>query len=236
MRKVAIIQARMGSSRLPGKVLKPLAGRPVLEHVVTRVMAARRIDAVVIATSELPGDEPIADYCAARGWTCVRGSEGDVLSRYASATRASNADVVARVTSDCPLFSPRILDDMLDSFDPETMDYMSTNWPERSFPVGLDCEVMRADALLAIADTATDPYDREHVTPHFYRNPDLYRLAGYACSRSMAHIRITLDTAEDYDRLTRLLAAKPQLADPQADIIGILADHFGEGPASIEGS
>ncbi len=234
--KVAVIQARMGSSRLPGKVLKPLAGRPVLEHVVTRVMAARLINAVVVATSDLPGDEPIADYCAARGWTCVRGSESDVLSRYASAARASNADVVVRVTSDCPLFSPRILDDMLAAFNPEVTDYMSTNWPERTFPVGLDCEVMRADALLAIGERATDPYDREHVTPHFYRNPDRYRLAGHACPRSLAHIGITLDTAQDYDRLTGLLAAHPQLADPQADIIGILADHFGETPRSIERS
>jgi spore coat polysaccharide biosynthesis protein SpsF len=237
--RVAVIQARMGSSRLPGKVLKPLAGRPVLEHVVTRVMAARLVDAVVVATSDLPGDEPIADCCAARGWTCVRGSESDVLSRYAMAARTSNADLVIRVTSDCPLFSPRILDDMLAAFDPEVTDYMSTNWPERTFPVGLDCEIMRADALLAIAETATDPYDREHVTPHFYRNldryrPDRYRIAGHACVRPLAHIRITLDTAQDYDRLTGLLAAHPQLADPRADIIGILADHFGEAPPSIE--
>ena len=113
---------------------------------------------------------------------------------------------------------------------------MSTNWPERTFPVGLDCEVMRADALLAIAETATDPYDREHVTPHFYRNPDRYRLAGHACPRPLAHIRITLDTAQDYDRLTELLAAHPQLADPRADIIDILADHFGEASLSIERS
>jgi spore coat polysaccharide biosynthesis protein SpsF len=234
VRKVAIIQARMGSSRLPGKVLKPLAGRPVLEHVVTRVMAARLIDAVVVATSILPGDDPVADFCAARGWHCVRGSESDVLSRYASAVREFDAAIAARITSDCPLFSPRILDEMLAAFDPVTTDYMSTNWPERSFPVGLDCEVMRADRLVAIADSATDAYDREHVTPHFYRNPDRYRLAGHACAQPLAHIRVTLDTAEDYDRLTGLLVAHPELADPQADIIGILAGHFGSAPASVE--
>src|SRR3954469_23357673 len=116
MRSLAVVQARMGSSRLPGKVLMPLAGRPVLDHVVTRVSAAERIDGVVVATSDLPGDDLIEDYCKARGWTCVRGSESDVLSRFALAVRDSDAGIVARVTSDCPLFSPRILDDMLAAF------------------------------------------------------------------------------------------------------------------------
>lgn len=228
MRSVAIVQARMGSSRLPGKVLKPLAGRPVLDHVVTRVTAAQRIDDIAVATSGLPGDDAIADHCAARGWTCVRGSETDVLSRYAIATQATGADIVVRVTSDCPLFSPRILDEMLAAFDPSAMDYMSTNWPERSFPVGLDCELMRADALLGIAESASDPYDREHVTPHFYRNPGRYRLAGHRCALPLAHLRITLDMIEDYDRLVALLADHPELADPRADVVGIVASHFNQ--------
>lgn len=231
MRSVAIVQARMGSSRLPGKVLKPLGRRAVLDHVVTRVRAAERINEIVVATSDLPGDDAIADHCAARGWTCVRGSETDVLSRYAKAARATDADIVVRVTSDCPLFSPRILDDMLAAFDPSSMDYMSTNWPERSFPVGLDCEMMRADALLGIADTATDPYDREHVTAHFYRNPDRFRLAGHQCRAPLADLRITLDTSEDYDRLVALLDAHPELADPAADIVSIVANYFGQGSA-----
>jgi spore coat polysaccharide biosynthesis protein SpsF (cytidylyltransferase family) len=228
MRKVAVVQARTGSSRLPGKVLMLLAGRPVLDHVVTRVSAAERIDEVVVATTDLPGDDAISDYCRDRGWTCVRGSESDVLSRYALAVRESGAGIVARVTSDCPLFSPRILDAMLAAFDPDSMDYMSTNWPERTFPVGLDCEVMRADALLAIADTATDLYDREHVTPHFYRNPDRYRLAGHRCEPSLAHISITLDTSQDYERLVTLLERHPELGDPDADVVQIVAGDLGQ--------
>ena len=228
MRKVAVVQARTGSSRLPGKVLMLLAGRPVLDHVVTRVSAAERIDEVVVATTDLPGDDAISDYCRDRGWTCVRGSESDVLSRYALAVRESGAGIVARVTSDCPLFSPRILDAMLAAFDPDSMDYMSTNWPERTFPVGLDCEVMRADALLAIADTATDLYDREHVTPHFYRNPDRYRLAGHRCEPSLAHLSITLDTSQDYQRLVTLLERHPELGDPDADVVQIVAGDPGQ--------
>lgn len=226
MRSIAIVQARMGSSRLPGKVLKTLAGQPVLDHVVTRVKAASRIDDVVVATSDLPGDDPIASHCESRGWMCIRGSEIDVLSRYAAAARASDAEIVVRVTSDCPLFSPCILDDMLGAFDPANMDYMSTNWPDRTFPVGLDCEVMRADSLLGIAESATDPYDREHVTAHFYRNPDQFRLAGHSCTSALAHLRITLDTAEDYDRLVALFNAHPELADPKADVIDIAAHYF----------
>jgi spore coat polysaccharide biosynthesis protein SpsF len=227
MRRIAIVQARMGSSRLPGKVLMPLAGRPVLDHVVSRVSAAERIDDVVIATSVLGGDDTIADYCKSRDWTCVRGPEADVLTRYADAVRASDADIVVRVTSDCPLFSPLILDQMLAAFDPSSMDYMSTNWPERSFPVGLDCEMMLGSALLAIAAEADDPYDREHVTPHFYRNPDRFRLAGHVCPRPLSHLSITLDTAEDYQRLVALLDAHPELVDPGADVIGIVEGHFG---------
>ena len=218
----------MGSSRLPGKVLKTLAGRPVLDHVVTRVKAANRIDDVIVATSDLPGDDAIADHCATRSWMCVRGSETDVLSRYAVAARASDAEIIVRVTSDCPLFSPRILDDMLMAFDPATTDYMSTNWPERTFPVGLDCEVMRAEALLDIAGSATDPYDREHVTAHFYNNPERFRLAGHRCAVQLAHLRITLDTAEDYDRLVALLDTHPELTDPQADVVGIAEHYFSQ--------
>lgn len=209
----------------------PLAGRPVLGHVVSRVLAAELIDDVVVATSDQPGDDAIADYCEGRGWTCVRGSETDVLSRYAVAVRDSEAEIVTRVTSDCPLFFPRILDDMLAAFDPHSMDYMSTNWPQRSFPVGLDCEVMRSDALLAIAETATDAYDREHVTPHFYRNPDRFRLAGHGCELPLSHLSIALDTPEDYDRLVTLLELHPELADPHVDVVEVVARHFGPSDA-----
>ena len=227
VRRVVIIQARMGSSRLPGKVMMPLADKPVLEHVVTRVMAAKQVDAVVVATSTEPANDAIAQMCANHGWTCVRGSETDVLSRYAKATRAANADVVVRVTSDCPLFSPLILDGMLYDFMASEADYLSTNLPTRSFPVGLDCEVMRADCLLLAADKATAPYDREHVTPYLYHNPDQFRLRGYACDQALEDIRITLDTAEDYAVLQRLVDAHPELADPQQDVIDVVSQAFG---------
>jgi spore coat polysaccharide biosynthesis protein SpsF len=230
MHRVAIIQARLGSSRLPGKVLKPLAGRPVLEHVVTRVKAASRIDEVVVATSTEPLDDAIEAFCDTRGWTCLRGSERDVLSRYADVTVARGADIVVRATSDCPLFSPLVLDAMLARFDPSRLDYLSTNLPRRTFPVGLDCEVMRADALLKAAGEATDPYDREHVTPYLYRNPALFRVEGWACTPDLHELRVTLDTEEDYQRLTALVAARPELLDPQRNVVTILQEHFAAAP------
>lgn len=226
MRNVAIIQARMGSSRLPGKVLKQLMGKPILTHVVTRVQAAQLIDEVVVATSTLAADDVIEEFCQQNGWHCIRGSETDVLSRYVVATLASQADIVIRVTSDCPLFSPLVLDAMLDQFDPANMDYMSTNFPARSFPVGLDCEVMRADVLLQAAEATADPYDREHVTPYIYGNPTLFSVHGYACDHDLQDIRITLDTQEDYDRLIALTAAHPELAEPEQDVLSIVQDYF----------
>lgn len=216
----------MGSSRLPGKVLKPLGPQSVLTHVVTRVDAAPSVDGIVIATSTEPADDEIEAVCDAAGWAVVRGSEQNVLARYAMAVRATEADTLVRVTSDCPLFSPKVLEAMLKRFDPATMDYMSTNYPERTLPVGLDCEVMRADLLLAIADEATDPYDREHVTPFFYRNPDRFRLAGYALPQDLSDIRITLDTADDYALLLELVATYPELSDPQSDVLDIVERHF----------
>ncbi|CAN0603510.1 unnamed protein product, partial [Ectocarpus sp. 12 AP-2014] len=138
----------MGSSRLPGKVLKMLGDQTVLTHVVTRVAAASNVDGIIVATSTEPADDAIEDACNAAGWPVVRGSEQDVLSRFAKAVRATKAETLVRVTSDCPLFSPQVLEAMLHQFDPTTTDYISTNYPNRTLPVGLDCEVMRADRLL----------------------------------------------------------------------------------------
>lgn len=215
----------MGSSRLPGKVLKPLGGKTVLEHVVTRVKAAKHVDDVIVATTTEPADDALAETCAAHDWQFMRGSQADVLARYARAAEITKADVVVRVTSDCPLFSPLILDQMLAVFDPDQMDYLSTNYPTRSFPVGLDCEIMCADKLCQIAKTTADPYDREHVTPFFYRNPEKFRLQGFACVAPLEDIRITLDTPEDYDRLVRLVAARPALLDPSVDVLDIVQSY-----------
>ncbi len=228
MRNVAIVQARMGSSRLPGKVLKKLAGRPVLDHVVSRVKSATRVNTVIVATSTEPQDDAIEEYCSSKEWSVFRGSETDVLSRFAAATETAGAEIVIRVTSDCPFFSPFVLDEMLEDFEFENTDYMSTNYPVRSFPVGLDCEVMRAEALMIAAVEANDPYDREHVTPFLYHHPERFIVKGYRCPSDLHDVRVTLDTLEDHQRLAELIAEYPELGDPQSDVLKILRGHYTE--------
>jgi len=200
MRKVCIIQARMGSSRLPGKVLKLLGDKEVLWHVYNRVKSCDEIDQVIIATTVEPVDDAIVEYCKKQGWPVYRGSETNVLSRYYEAACQENADVIMRVTCDCPLIDAGILSEMLQKFNPSVMDYMSTNYPERSFPVGLDCELLTFSVLEEMHKKATTDYDREHVTPYIYRtHPEKFRIYGFANKRgNYADLRWTLDTPEDY--------------------------------------
>ncbi len=204
MRIICIIQARMGSSRLPGKVMKPLAGKEVLWHVWHRVRQCRLIDEIVIATSKGPADQILVDYCKRHGWNVTRGSERDVLERYHQAAVAFAADIVIRVTSDCPLIDPQILTRLIHQFDPQQADYMSNCFPARSFPVGTDCEIMTFAVLERAQREATSDFDREHVTPYLYTNPDLFRLAGLANAHDQSNVRLTLDTLKDYDLLAAI--------------------------------
>jgi len=171
MNTIAIVQARMASSRLPGKVLKPIAGRPMLEWVVARARRARRVDAVVVATTREASDDPVAAWCARAGIPCYRGHPLDVLDRYYQAAMAYDAEVVVRLTADCPLLDPALLDDLLARFAAHPLDFAANRLPPpwgRSFPIGLDAEVMTLPALRRAWEEAAEPHQREHVTPFFY--------------------------------------------------------------------
>lgn len=241
MKTAAIIQARMGSTRLPGKVLKPLCGKPVLRHVLDRVGQCRGLDALWVATSTQAGDDAIADACATWGTPCFRGSEEDVLARFHGAARAAGAEAVVRVTADCPLFDGRILEEMLQVFveanTPETtVDYLS-NVLERRFPRGLDAEIFTRAALEQAHREARLPREREHVTPYLYLHPEQFRLRSFRAPEDYSHYRWTLDTPEDwalieaiYQALYRpqepfttrqvldLLEARPELAQLNAAV------------------
>ena len=229
MKTVAIIQARMGSTRLPGKVLKPLAGDTVLGHVLRRVRQAKRLDAICIATTESPTDDPIVAESARLGVSCWRGSEQDVLARYLGAAQASEADVIVRVTSDCPLFDGALLDEMLAVFqsagglqppsvssDSATerrlqaagtgLDYLS-NVQARRFPRGLDAEIFTFTALARAHREATRQHEREHVTPYFYQHPELFRLHSFVGASDLSEHRWTLDTPEDWQFVEAVYAA-----------------------------
>lgn len=168
---VAIIQARMSSSRLPGKVLLDLAGQPMLVHVVERVKGARTIQDIVVATTNDPSDDPIEQACAARGYACFRGSLHDVLDRYYQAARASRAGVIVRITADCPLIDPAVVDRTVEAFHSPNTDFCANRLPPpwgRTLPIGLDVEVVSFTALERAWKEADQPFQREHVMPYFY--------------------------------------------------------------------
>lgn len=205
-RCVAIIQARMGSTRLPEKVLMTLGPKPVLGWVIDRTCKAKRIDQCVVATTELPEDDVIVDYCHSKNIACWRGSSSDVLSRYNDAAAAFSADTVVRITSDCPFIDPEIIDKVIGHYQDNfpKLDYVS-NSLERTYPRGLDVEVFSQKAL-AIADIeALELSEREHVTLFIYKRPSRFHLANIRSEKNLSSYRLTLDTPEDL-LLLRLVA------------------------------
>lgn len=201
MKVVGIIQARTGSTRLPGKVLLEVAGRPLLQHVIDRVLATRLIHEVIIATTTKQGDNAISTLAKHAGVGVFRGSEDDVLERYYQAAQACGADVIVRVTSDCPLADPQTLDQVILRFleaqrQPLHPDYVSNNL-ERSFPLGLDAEVFSFLALQRAHKEARTPYEREHVTPYICEGGARFRLLNLRHPWDLSFHRWTVDTAED---------------------------------------
>jgi spore coat polysaccharide biosynthesis protein SpsF len=205
-RTVAVIQARCGSSRLPFKVLSDLSGQPMLARVVERVRAARRVDDVVVATSDSSTDDPLEALAVERKWSLVRGSLHDVLSRFQLAAERSQADVVVRITADCPFIDPDIIDRVVAAFHEANpkVDYASNVWPVRTFARGLDTEVFSRRALDLSARDATAQPHREHVTQYVLQNPALFTTINVVADRDTSKYRWTVDTEEDL-RLAQLL-------------------------------
>lgn len=201
VKTIAIIQARIGSTRLPGKVMEDLAGEPMLVRTVNRAKRAQTLDEVVVATTTNAGDDVIAELCDQNGWPCSRGSEDDVLDRYYNAAVAHKAEVVVRITSDCPLIEPPIVDQAIELFRNHQLgiDYVSTSIPKRTFPRGLDTEVIRFDALKRAWNEDDNPATREHVTPYIYKNPQWFKLLGIGSETNYSYMRWTVDTQEDLE-------------------------------------
>ena len=202
MRVVAIVQARMGSERLPGKVLLDIAGETMLSRVVRRVQGSRLVDEVVVATSTNPADDSIVNECERLGVWGVRGSEEDVLGRYADAARASDADVILRVSADSPFVDPEVCDLVISTFleAQPPVDYAS-NKLQPSFPLGLDAEAFSREALERAATEAVEPYERSHVTIHMYANLEKFSLLPVPSTRrrNLHSWRWTVDTKEDLE-------------------------------------
>jgi spore coat polysaccharide biosynthesis protein SpsF len=195
-RVVGIVQARMGSTRLPGKVMAQILGRPMLSWVVERLRSATLLDAVVVATTQQPEDDTIVSLCRDQEVPCFPGSEQDVLDRYYRAALCHNADVVVRVTSDCPLIDPGVVDKVVQAFLMKPVDYAS-NTVIRTYPRGLDVEVVAFDALERAHRNAVLSYQREHVTSYIYENPSQFKILSVTGEADCSSYRWTVDTAED---------------------------------------
>lgn len=198
MKVIAIVQARMGSTRLPGKVLKDLAGEPLLARVVQRTTRARGLSDIVVATTEDASDDAIVDLCQVRGWQFFRGDQEDVLDRYYRSALAFGADIIVRITSDCPLVEPEIVDRVMGEIlqHSEEVDY-ATNSLVRTFPRGLDVEAISFAALEKAWQDDTNPAWREHVTPYIWRHPEKFKIRNVASDTDYSHMRWTVDTLED---------------------------------------
>lgn len=221
MRTLAIIQARMGSSRLPGKILKPLAGKPALWHVLHRLEHAKRLDGVVVATTVESEDNVVEEFCLDHGVMCFRGSAEDVLDRYYWASKVFGADPIVRITGDCPLIDPAVVDEVVESFFRGGYDVYGLSG---EFPDGLDCEMFAYWVLEDAWRHASLPSEREHVCPYMGKHPEKYSIGRHEKFHGLDHHRWTLDEEADlrflqevFDRLY-----KPNGIFSTEEVLGLL--------------
>ncbi|MDP3175318.1 MAG: glycosyltransferase family protein [Phenylobacterium sp.] len=205
---LAVLQARMSSTRLPGKVMADVLGVPMIGRQIERLRRARSLDRLVVATSGLSGDDPLAAYCDSLGVSVHRGSLEDVLGRFHGAIQAFGpASTVVRLTADCPLCDWTVVDTVVDAHVAGGFDYTNNTAPERTFPHGLDVEAATPAALEAAWREAVDPYEREHVTPFLYRRPERFRLGSVVSDTPMPQLRWTVDAPQDLDFVRRVYEA-----------------------------
>jgi spore coat polysaccharide biosynthesis protein SpsF len=205
MSVLCIVQARLGSTRFPGKVLEPLGGTTVLGQVLDRLQRARTLEAIVVATTTSPRDEALVAYCERRATPVFRGSEDDVLARYHGAATRFGGDPIVRVTSDCPFVDPATLDRVVAAHRESGVDYTGNDLV-RTYPLGLSVEVFAMAALVQAHGEAVQPDEREHVTPFIRARPYRFGLRNVSAPPELSrpHYRITVDTPEDYTLVARL--------------------------------
>jgi spore coat polysaccharide biosynthesis protein SpsF len=211
---LVIVQARFSSHRLPGKVLRPLGGKPMLAWVCERLRAARRTTRVMVATSRDKSDEPVAGFCSDHGIDCFRGSLGDVAERLSAAARSARVDAFVRVSGDSPLMLPSIVDDVIDLFESARPD-LATNVQLRTFPKGMSVEAIALESLDR-ARAIMLPGEEEHVTPPFYRQPERFRIANLTSGHDFGPVQLSVDTAADFalaEAMLRAGGASLSLAD-----------------------
>lgn len=234
MNTVAIIQARMGSSRLPGKVLRPLLGKPMLAHIVERVRAAQGIDNVVVATSDKTIDQAIIDFCADAQIDCFAGDETDVLDRFYRAAASQQAERVLRITADCPLADPELIAQLIEFFAAGELDYAAVATGAGAvfmkggrYPDGYDAECMRMSALKRAWEESSVATDREHVTPYLWRQPEVFAQAKLESDHDYSSLRLTVDNEEDFALIRKIYEAlySAERHFQLADVINFINEH-----------
>ena len=198
-----IVQARMNSSRLPGKVLKEVLGKTLLEYQLERLKRVVNADKIIVATTTDAIDYPIVELCDRLLVSTYRGSELDVLARYAEASSLFPSQTVIRITADCPLVDATLVDRTIDFYRRSLLDYVSTD--HAVYPRGMDVEVFSGDMIQMANNNALKPADREHVTPYFYQNPGRFSTGTYSEDLQASHHRLTVDTPEDFQLIQTLL-------------------------------
>ena len=199
-----IVQARMTSTRLPGKVLREVRGRPLLTHLLERLRRVRGADVVIVATTTNTTDEPIVSLCAELNVPVWRGSEDDVLERFVGAVREHDLDRIVRVTSDCPLLDPALVELALEKLDAERLDYVCTGIDE-TYPRGMDVEAFRTAGLMQAHSESQDRAEREHVTLYLYRRPEVFRLGYIQRDDDASMYRLTVDEEADFELIHQIL-------------------------------
>jgi spore coat polysaccharide biosynthesis protein SpsF len=197
MKVVAVVQARTGSTRLPKKIFLPLVDKPLIWHIFDRITHSKTVNECLLATSTNPLDDALTNWARSEGIQIFRGSEEDVLSRIYYAAVFSNADIIVRVTADDPFKDPVLIDEVVARLQQDKLAFASNNNPP-SYPEGLDVEVFTFESLKKAYCESRDPFEREHVTQYFYRNPELFKQVNLPYFDNLSHLRWTLDTTADY--------------------------------------
>ena len=204
-RIAVVVQARFGSRRLPGKVLRPMFGQPMLGHLLDGLLHSKSVDGIVLATSNEAEDDPVAKLARERGVDCFRGVLDDVAARIQSAAQSVRATAIVRVSGDSPLLDPRLVDQAVDIFRAASADLVS-NVQQRTFPKGQSVEVMTCAALARARAAMTTAYDREHVTPFFYAHPAAFVIRSFAARVPRPDLELSVNEPADFIRCERILA------------------------------
>jgi len=215
---VATIEARMTSTRLPGKVLLPILGKPALEHLIFRLQASKYLDDIVVATTTNKTDEPIVELTKKLSVKCFRGSENDVLDRVLNAARSVAADIIVEITADCPMVDPKLVDRGIKEFYEKNVDY-AANIINPTYPNGFDIQVFPVSILEKVATLTNDPIDRVHVSYYIYHHPEIFSLHNWVANPDEAgpELRVTLDEQKDYEAICKIF----ELLYPQNPLFSV---------------